>query len=92
MNRLKERVEYSTLKPIGAIDLDNNAREIFTRRYALKGTDGKPLLEATINAVFDCPCACEPIDDTSEVSTAVEEKFRLTEPGSPAAIILPYLW
>jgi hypothetical protein len=58
----------------------------------VKGTDGKPLLEATINAVFDAPCACAPIDDTSEVSTAVEEKFRLTEPGSPAAIILPYLW
>ncbi len=42
MNKLKERVEYSTLKPIRAIDLDDNAREIFMRRYALKGTDGKP--------------------------------------------------
>ena len=42
MNKLKEKVEYSTLTPIRSIDLDDNAREIFMRRYALKGSDGKP--------------------------------------------------
>lgn len=41
MANLRRSVEYSTLKKIRSIDLDDNAREIFMRRYALKGADGK---------------------------------------------------
>ena len=50
MDKLKRKVEYSTLKQVRSIDLDDNAREIFMRRYALKGSDGKP--NETVEGAF----------------------------------------
>jgi hypothetical protein len=34
---------------------------------------GKPLIDATMKDVFDCPCAWAAMDDWSEVSTAVDK-------------------
>jgi hypothetical protein len=61
-------------------------------RMSVYGTDGKPLTDTTETLVVVSPVAADEIELTSVVSIAVAEKFRLSEPGSPAAMGVPYLW
>jgi hypothetical protein len=48
--------------------------EVSGSTMSVYGNDvGNPLMDATMNDVYDCPCDCAGIDAWSEVSTAVEE-------------------
>lgn len=70
-----------------AVTVTTSSLEVSGSTMSVYGKlDGKPLMDTTINEVLDCPGDCAGIADCSDVSTAVEEKYRAGEPGSPAAI------
>jgi hypothetical protein len=56
------------------VTVTTSSLEVSGSTISVYGYDvGNPLMDATMNDVFDCPCDCAGIDDCKAVSTAVEE-------------------
>lgn len=57
-----------------AVTVTTSSFEVSGSTISVYGYEvGKPLMDATMKDVLDCPCDCAGMEDWSEVSTAVEE-------------------